>query len=505
MRPSPDQVEVLDSINQPMARVSLVSGTSTGKTMLMGRICVWFLLCHPLAEYQGKVEIGCNVFISGVNIKTVLEGTLKEIHDARSAMYQSEYAWINNYWDVSATKATVKGYEAQWFISSMALQVGKSVGIAGKHRMNMLILVDEASGVSDDHFNVITGTANQEGNKIMMASQGTRNTGFFFNTHHGLSKANGGVWDAIRLSSERSPFVSDAWLADRIFESGGRDSVEYRIRCLGEFAEDTDANLLTRAQVQEAFKPRKIIQDDEPYGLVILSDVGMGEYRDDSVAVVAKVIGDADSGPDARRVEYLSIPLCTNTKNELDFAGELEALFGSISNATLYVDSGGVGSAVCRLLERAGVPVVRVSWGAPCFRKEYKDRYFNLRACAMVRFRDAVRQGRAVLPQGLDKKMVEKITLQASRLPYFFTSSGTLRYQIEAKDVMLKNGIKSPDLIDAMSFIFLEGATYIPQSGNSLRDMSKNAVLDEMNQALEDALKGIDGLGDLAELADLPE
>ena len=131
------------------------------------------------------------------------------------------------------------------------------------------------------------------------------------------------------------------------------------------------------AELERAFEPRKIIQDDEAYGLFVLADVGLGEYRDESVAVVAKVVGYGDFGDDARRVEFIEIPYCTNSKNEIIFAGDLVNLVGKLSNATLLVDNGGVGATLNKLIEASGVPVVRVNWGKPCFKKEYQDRFYN--------------------------------------------------------------------------------------------------------------------------------
>lgn len=108
---------------------------------------------------------------------------------------------------------------------------------------------------------------------------------------------------------------------------------------------------------------------------------------------------------------------------------------------------------------------MRVNRGAPCFKNEYKQRFYNLRACAMVRLRDVIRQGRAVLPQGLTKKVREKIIDQGSRLSYHFSEAGGLRYVMDSKENMRRDGIKSPDLIDAMSFVFLEGAAYMVAGG----------------------------------------
>ena len=459
--PSEDQRALFQAITPDSASVSVVSGTGTGKTAAFARIALWHLLCFPMAVYDGKVEIGSNTYIGAPLIQTVSDGLWKEMEDTRIAIANGPHGWINDFFTIAKTRVHVNGYAKQWFITQIAMKKGESIGVAGKHRYWQLIIIDEAAGVPDEHFAVIEGTQTQGGNRTLMASQGARNAGRFYDSHHTLKRENGGSWHALRFISERSPFVTSKWLRKREIESGGRSSVEYQIRVLGLFTQNSSNVLLTRADLEAAFAPRRVIGDDEPFGLVVLSDVALGEYRDDSVIVVAKVIGDGDTGKDARRVEIIEIPLASNDKNEIDLAGDLVNLVGRLSNATLYVDAGGVGATVCKLIERSGVPVQRVNWGAPCFKNEYKTRFYNLRACAMVRFRDAVRQGRLVFPQGLSPNLREKIIVQGSRLPYHFSEAGGLRYVMQSKEDMRRDGIKSPDLIDAMSFAFLEGATYM--------------------------------------------
>lgn len=436
--------------------------SNTGKSYSFARIALWHLLCHPYGEEGGDIQIGSNTYIGAPRVAQVGQGIWKEINDARGAIYNSPCAWINDYYTVNKTTVTMNGFDSQWFITQMALQAGQSVGVAGKHRVWQLVIVDEAAGVADSHFDVIDGTQTQIGNRTLMASQGVRNTGRFYDSHHRLSTKNGGSWVSLCFSSERSPFVTTKWLKDRETECGGRNTVEYKIRVLGQFAEDSGNILLTRNEIESAFIPRQIIQDDEPFGLVVLGDVGLGEYRDDSVATIAKIIGNDDHGIDARRVEFIEVPICTNDKNEIDFAGDLANLVGRLSNATLYVDNGGVGHTVATLIERSGVPVNRIDWGKPCFKKEYKERFYNQRACANVRLRDAIRTGRVVLPQGLDQYVKQKIIDQGSRLPYHFAEAGGLRYVMDKKEDMAKEGIKSPDIWDTFAFAFLEGTTYVP-------------------------------------------
>lgn len=486
LEPSKDQIDLFEAMIDPQAKVSVVSGTGTGKTFSFARIALWHLLCHPLAFYDGKMEIGSNTYIGAPRVQQVADGVWKEMQDAKIAMLDSPAAWICDYFSITKTRVVVQGYEDQWFISQLALQKGQSVGVAGKHRYWQLIIIDEAAGVPDSHFDVIDGTQTQGGNRTLMASQGVRNAGRFYESHHRLRKEAGGSWTSLRFNSERSPFVTSKWLKDRETECGGRNTVEYQIRILGLFAEDSGSNLLTRVELEAAFRPRTLVTDDEPFGLVVLADVGLGEYRDDSVAVIAKIIGHDDQGPDARRVEYAEIPICTNSKDEVDFAGDLSNLVGRLSNATLYLDNGGVGHTVAKLIERSGGIVERIDWGKPCFKKEYRERFYNLRACAMVRFRDAVRQGRVLLPQGLERQLREKILEQGSRLPYHFAEAGGLRYVMARKEDMRKEGIKSPDIIDAMSFAFLEGVTYLvadryqAEGAGSRREVARERALDEL-------------------------
>ncbi len=488
MQPSEDQERLFLELEPIDAKVSVVSGTGTGKSSAYARIALWHLLAHPLALVDGKLEIGSNTYIGAPVLKQVTESIWKEMRDAHVAIGNGPHAWLLDYFTITATRVAVNGYRDQWFISQVAMAPGEAISIAGKHRYYQLIIIDEAAGVSDAHYDVIDGTQTSPGNRTLLASQGARNAGRFYDTHHRLSRDKGGVWASLRFSSERSPFVTDEWIEQRRVESGGRDSVEYRIRVRGLFAEDSSNVLLTRAEVEAVFALGPIIRDDEPYGIVLLGDVAMGEYRDDSVLVAAKVIGHTDFGPDARRVEFVAIPICDNTKNEIDFAGDIVDAFGKADNATLYVDNGGVGASVCKLIERSGVPVSRVDWGKPCFAREYQARFYNLRACAQVRIRDAIKQGRARMPQGLDQRLREKIIDQFSRLPYHFSESGGLRYVMQSKEDMRKAGIKSPDLSDAMSFIFLEGATYSARSGGGgvLADGVAAAV-----GRLTDALRGV--------------
>lgn len=454
-----DQQDLAVAMENPRARVSVVSGTGTGKTAIVACICLWHLICFPVTRYDGKEEIGSNTYIGAAALQQVADGVWKEMNDRFAYMKTiPELQWLTSRIMNLAESWYITGYKETWFIRKIALGNSDSVAIAGKHRFYQLIVVDEASGVSDKHFDVIKGTQTQGGNRTLLLSQGTKTVGFFYRTHHELSQINipfaDGGWVNLCFNSENAPHVSWEWIQERLIECGGRDSVEYRIRVLGEFAEDDEKTLINRLMINRALQiVEPIIKEDEPYGWFLLCDVAMGEYRDYSVCVLAKVIGVGN----ARRVEFKSLLVYSNSIDMRQFRGRIIEEYQKLSNARVLVDAGGNGLQLCKDLEEEGVDVHRISWGNPCFNSENKKRFINLRAQAMVGLRDAIRDGRCKLPE-VDGRIKETMIYQATHLPYSFTEK--TQFQMMSKQKMREQGIPSPDIMDAFSFPFLERVHY---------------------------------------------
>ena len=460
-----DQQDLTKVAIYPRARVSVVSGTGTGKTAAIACIALWHMICFPVANYDGKQEIGSNTYVGAAALQQVADGVWKEMTDRFAYMKGiPELRWLTGRIKTMAERWYIEGYKETWFITKIALGNSDSVAIAGKHRYWQMIIVDEASGVSDEHYNVITGTQTQDGNRTLLFSQGTKTVGYFYDTHHRLSHINtdinDGGWINLRFSSENAPHVTGQWLRERAIECGGRDSNEYKIRVLGLFAEDDEKTLINRLYLNRALDMKlPPIRDDEKWGWFLLVDVAAGEYRDFSVCVLAKVIGSGGTFEEnPRRVEFVSLPIYSISIDVKQFKGRIVEESSKLTNARILVDAGGTGLQLCKDLDDEGLDVVRVTWGGPCFINENKKRFINLRAQCMVGLRDAMRDGYCRLPQNLDKKVRETLEFQATHLPYSFTEQ--VRYQMMSKDKMRDQGIKSPDIIDAMSFAFLERIYY---------------------------------------------
>lgn len=461
MSPTVQQVELFDSVSPFGSRTTVRSGHGSGKSRSIGVIALWHLLCY----------YNSNTMLTAPKIEQVRNVSWKEITDLQGIIRSSPHAWIAEYFTVEAERVFINGFKAQWFIIAKTAPRGSPENLAGMHRDFYMIIADEASGIPDANYSVLTGALTDARNRMLLTSQPTRPSGFFYDTHHSLSKREGGVWHSIAMNSEESPLVSLEFCREKKLEY---TDFEYTIKVKGEFPDNVDGNLLGRKDIEACFG-KTVISAEDSYGIVVSIDVGAGEYRDKSVAIHALVSGYGDSGIDARRVQIIDIPVLTNTRNIQDFTGDCFNLAASLENCTVLVDAGGMGVAVCQSLETMGLPEVkRVKWGSPCWKRQNKDRFFNQRAQAMVCAARAIKEGRIGIAVGAWQK---DLLDQASRIPFHFDEKA--RYKIESKEEMRKNGLPSPDIWDALAQIFLEGVDYIiaeSSGGNSDAGLIQNAL-----------------------------
>lgn len=335
MTPTHQQVELLDSVAPPGSRTTVRSGHGSGKSRSLAVITLWHLLCYPKS----------NTMITAPKIEQVRNVAWKEMADVLEAIRtKGGSTWIADYVVFESERVYVKGYKQTWFVFAKTAPKGAPENLAGMHRDWYFVIADEASGIPDENYSVMTGALTDARNRMLMLSQPTRPSGFFYDSHNKLSQANGGVWNAIRMDSTDSPLVSSAFIEEKKQEY---TEVEYTIKVLGEFPEALDDHLMGRKAAEACFG-RKVIQPNESFGIILSCDVGAGEYRDKSIAVVAHVSGYGDFGPDARRVQIVDIPIASNTRNLQDFSGDVFQVAAGLENVTTMVDAGGMGIAVCQ-------------------------------------------------------------------------------------------------------------------------------------------------------------
>lgn len=451
--PVPDQRYLFGAVQVPGCRVSVASGHGTGKTSGFAIIALWHLL-----SYRNS-----NTFISAPKLETVSKGVWKEFGDLLGKIERGPHAWLLQYFTVKQQLVYVNGYKLSWWISCKTAPRGSPENLAGAHRDWLLWLIDEASGVPDANFGVIGGSLTDARNRMVLASQPTRNTGFFYDTHHKLNATRGGAWTALTFDSEKSPLVSDAFLLEKMHQYGGRSDPQYQIKVRGLFPENLEGQLLSRSTLEAAIGVKPAVSASEEHGWAVLVDVGAGEYRDKSVVAVARLAGYGQSHePDPRRMHVVKIPILSNTIQPTALIAEVMQIASKLSNAIIMVDGGGMGLMVVKRLQELGMPnVIKVLWGNPCFKKSLKETFFNQRAHAMVAIARATRAGHFTIAKDAftDSRHESELLDQGSRIPYHFDDKA--RYVIEQKRSKAWEGLPSPDIWDSLSFAFLEDAQYI--------------------------------------------
>ena len=323
----------------------------------------------------------------------------------------------------------------------------------------IFLILDEASGISDKAINILTGALTEKDNRMLMMSQPTRPSGYFYDSHHKNAKSEhnpNGTWTSIILNSEESPFVEPKFIKEKLIEYGGRDSLEYMVKVLGQFPREINGYLLGRDECDRAARRKVLLEKD--WGWVATADVGNG--RDKSVLNIMKVSGKREK----RRVVPFKILEMPGTMDPLMFADFIynECTQERYPNITLAVDSDGIGAATADQLVRRGASPVRIRWGSPMFSKEDKKRYANQRTFANFSARDAIMSGRMRLDSS------EKTATQASRIPYELKEDGTLK-MTEKKVMRQKLNIPSPDRWDTYCFAWL--VDYTPANEEATAEM----------------------------------
>ncbi|MGL6122762.1 MAG: phage terminase large subunit [Shewanella sp.] len=424
------QVELLKAAQPIGARVTVSSGHGTGKSSQIAIVVLLYMIMYPnarvvlVANKLDQVKIA--VF---KNIRIYWKGLIKR------------YPWFEDYFTISESTFYANAEKGVWEVSAKASKVGNEESLAGEHADHLLWIIDEASGLSDKTFDYVEGSLTQVDNRVVLLSQPTRDSGYFWDTHNDPDKSR--AWHKLIFNSEESSLVTEQFLINAFFRYGAdRNSAQYMIRVRGMFPKSLSGYLLSMDDAVKATKAK--FKLPKGWGWVLSADVGNG--RDSSVINIAKVWGDGLG----RRIKGVKITEYEGNINSINFAREIINVVktGEYPNVSVLIDGDGIGAGTADLVEEAGINVQRIRWGGKMFNKDDRNLYQDQRAYASITLRDRIRAGMVRLDRNT------KTLNQASKIPYGIDGKG--RFVIEQKKVMrAKLNIKSPDRFDTYCFMML--------------------------------------------------
>lgn len=412
------------------SRISIVSGHGIGKSTLLSWLILWFLYVHPMAQ------VACTS-PSKEQMYDVLWKELKKWIDKMPEQMAAFYLWETSH-------IRMKEAPEVWFARAKTSSKENTEALAGVHADWVLMAVDEASGVEEPIFETMEGALTSGNILVFLISNGTRNLGYFYDTHH----KDAARWQNYAFDAEQSPRVHAQSVIDWK-EKYGEESVQYAIRVKGLFP---DQGVMDDKGYVQLFNEKDlhfVAYDDQwrPVGRVIGALDASGEGQDESdwaardrmrLAIVAAEQESTDKSMAAK-----SITLCDRFFiDPIDFV--IDA-FGKGMNVAQEM-------ALMTSQEKRPWRVSPVNVGDPCEDESEREFYINKRAEMFWKFMLWCRQGGELMecatPQETKKLKEELLSIRFKR-----TLNG--RIQIMDKVQMKKLGFRSPNKADAAAMTFL--------------------------------------------------
>lgn len=403
-------------------RVSIRSGHGTGKSTFEAWCILWFLSCY----YPCKVPATAP---TSHQLEDVLWSELAKWHRVLKDRWPSlggEFEW-------SSGAFRLKAAPNESFAVARTSRPERPEALQGFHSENILFLIDEASGVADNVFEVAEGALSTDGAFVVMAANPTRQSGYFFDSHHKMR----GSWAALHWSGVDSPRVSRDYIANMKKKYGERSPI-YKVRVLGEFVAANDG--VIPLELCEAAKNRDVAVIASAK---VIWGVDVARFGDDSSAL-AKRKGNHQLEPIK---EWYG-------KDTMQIVGLIKADWDTTPEAkrpvAINVDVIGIGAGVVDRLKELELPAVGVNVSETEAVNAHEGRQFN-------RLRDELWWKCREWLEAKDCKLCpedEELIAELTTPTYTILSNGLIK--VEGKPEMKARGVKSPNRADAWNNTFAD-------------------------------------------------
>lgn len=435
MTPDDWQKDVLnDLVEHP--KVSVRSGQGVGKTALEAGAIIWFLVCRPYSRVIATAP------------------TMQQLYDV---LWAEIAKWLNTSlvkdllkW--TKTKVYMIGDDERWFAT--AKTATKPENMQGFHEEHMLIVVDEASGVSDPIMEAILGTLTGEDNKLLMCGNPNRLEGVFYDSHN----SDRDKFKVHKVSSMDSKRTSKDNI-DMLLKKYGQDSDVARVRIFGEFPKGALDSLISMETVELACNS-KISEKEILTSNLLHIGCDVARYGDDKTVITPRI---------ASKIfpfeKYSKKSTMETAGNVIKICKEYMKKYPKLKRCIIKIDDTGVGGGVTDRLrevaseEKLPYSIIPVNNGSSAT----DDYYANLGAQVWGILRDALEENFSAVMQGndpiielpYDDEMIKQLSNRKKKI----TSKGKI--QLESKDEMKSRNVGSPDIADSVTLAFYEPNTWI--------------------------------------------
>lgn len=405
-----EKLSVPATRHQPI-RIAIASGHGIGKSSLIGMILNWAMsTCDDC-----KCVVTAN---TGTQLAT------KTVPRVEEWFKQSVTKFL---WDMKATSITSKeqGHERLWRVDYIPWSEQNTEAFAGLHNKGkrIVLVFDEASGISDKIWETAEGALTDEETEIIWLAFGnpTQNTGRFRECF-GKFKHR---WETFQIDSRQVEGTNKAEI-DKWIEDYGEDSDFVRVRVRGEFPRAGSTQFIGSDVVAACRKYRAQGYESLPK---ILS-VDVARFGDDQTVIGVR---------QGRKARILGKYRGKDTQWTAD---EVVRFIRLENPDATVVDGDGLGAGVVDGLQHRGYHVFEFHGGAT---PSDFAAYYNRRAECWGLLREWLQSG-AQIPDEPD--------LEADLCGPEYGFSGKQQLQLERKEDMKKRGLASPDCGDMLAMTF---------------------------------------------------
>ena len=448
------QCEMLESLRDNPKTVAK-AGHGVGKSWLVARGSLWYLMCHPNSL----------VITTAPTYRQVRDIVWREI---RTAHAQSRKPLGGKLLPVEPRLTLGDG----WLAFGFATRVPDA--FQGLHASHVLVVPDEGPGIPAPIWEAIEGVLSSGNTRLFTIGNPVDPTGPFFDlcrpgsgakvftisafdtpnfTTYGITPETiaDGTWRERITGPLPAPYlVTPEWVAGR-HQRWGPTSPMYLSRVLGEFPQSATDALIPLAWVERAQARWESERDEEPSGLSVIGGDVARFGSDESVCI-------------HRRGHRADILWTSTLEDTMQTAGRFAASMRQCDPDVTAIDEIGIGAGVVDRLkevqreDRLPGRVVGLISGSAARDNEH---YANARAEWWWGLRERFEAGDIAIPPD------EELAAQLTSIKYRPNSRGQII--LESKDDMRKRGLPSPDRADTLMLAFaapdLSGTFLLPGGG----------------------------------------
>ena len=421
VEPDDWQADVLDMVagsgkyKEQKRAISCVSGHGVGKSCCASWIALW----HMVFRFPQKTIITAP--------------SHAQLHDALGSeirgWIQRLPDFIKDQLEVLNEQIRLRASPNESFISFRVSKPENFETLAGIHSDHVLLVCDESSAIPSQIFESAASSMTAESASTLLLGNGTRATGFFYDTHHKLKDD----WETRRISCLDSKRVSKKFI-DEIKSRYSENSNQWRVRVMGLFPE-ADSDAIIPRHLVETSIGRKV----DAVGGPVTIGVDVARFGQDSSAICLRQ-GNTLLGPVKCKRGLDTMQVAGWVRSEID-----ELRKKKIEIADVCIDSIGLGAGIVDKLLEDGIDCRGINVSeAPSI----KGQHLNLRSELWERCKNWF-EGRDVNIPGDERLIGELCSVR-----YGYSSSGKIK--VESKDELRKRlgNNASPDAADALILTF---------------------------------------------------